>query len=251
MPSRWWVPLAGIRPEFVKLEFVHAAVSAWFDLSPVEHGARDKPYAISPPAGDGRTVGLEVAVLTEAMESRLLEQAQPGRQIRLGNQFGSVGRLRRVSSQSWRALAGCVNERSWELQFVTPTTFRRRDESSPLPTPASVLRGLSLSWSLWSDVEPRALAREDADRVWVSELDVRSQDMTVSGLSVSAVLGRVRYSCRDARIAEQVGPLFHLAPYAGVGALRGKGLGVTRLVTRRPGGRGGAEETTRAHGATR
>lgn len=231
MPSRWWVPVTGVRPDLVKLDFVHAAVSAWFDLSPGEHTAREKPYAVSPPASEGQIVGLEVGVLTSEMEKRLLDHAVAGERIRLGNQFGTVGRPRRIAEQSWQKLAGCIHDRTWELAFATPTTFRRRDRSSPLPAPVTVLRGLSVSWSTWSDVGPRALARADADQVWVSELDLRSHEVSVSGLTVQAALGRVRYRCDDPRVAAQVGPLFRLAPYSGVGALRSKGFGVTRLTT--------------------
>ncbi|MFT4216352.1 MAG: CRISPR system precrRNA processing endoribonuclease RAMP protein Cas6 [Micropruina sp.] len=46
---------------------------------------------------------------------------------------------------------------------------------------------------------------------------------------MSAFTGRVLYRCDVPSTRELVDALFRLAPYAGVGSAKAKGLGVTRL----------------------
>ena len=66
MPSRWWVPIPGLDPHFVRLEHLHAAVTRWFDSSAGEHHANGKPYAVSPlRPGDAGGVGVEIGILTD------------------------------------------------------------------------------------------------------------------------------------------------------------------------------------------
>lgn len=238
MPSRWWLPVDGVRPERVRLEHLHAAVSRWFDETAAEHSAATKPYAISPLAGDpGGGLGFELSTLTTAAEERLREAAAPPATIRLGPDRAALGPLGRIAHESWASLAEPSGARAWELEFVTPATFRRGNRSSPLPVAASVLRGLLDSWNACSGLPPRELGRRESDGVWVSDIDGRSEAMALSGLRVSGFVGRVRFRCDDPAVRDLVDPLFRLAPYSGVGSARAKGLGVTRLRADAPAGR--------------
>ena len=56
MPCRWFVPVLGVDPQRVRLEHVHAAFTRWFDRTPAEHSAGDKPYTVSPLTRDDRGV---------------------------------------------------------------------------------------------------------------------------------------------------------------------------------------------------
>ena len=231
MPSRWWIPLQGARPDRVRLEHLHAAVSRWFDRSPEQHAAGTKPYAISPLARDADSpgVGFELATLTAAAEECLLERVVPPATIRLGPDQVLLGEPRKTDTEQWSSLANPSSAGSWDLEFVTPVTFRRGNRSSPLPMAGSVLRGLLDSWNAWSGMPIRNLTRQDSDEIWVSDIDGRSEPMTVSGVRLSAFVGRVCFRCDNQAIADLVDPLFRLAPYAGVGSAKAKGLGVTRL----------------------
>ena len=231
MPSRWWIPLQGARPDRVRLEHLHAAVSRWFDRTPEQHAAGTKPYALSPLARDAESsgVGFELSTLTADVEEQLLERVAPPATIRLGPGQVLLGQLRRTDSEAWPSLAIPSGARSWDLEFVTPVTFRRGNRSSPLPVAGSVLRGLLDSWNAWSGLPIRNLTRQDSDEIWVSDIQGRSEPITVSGIRLSAFVGRVCFRCDDQAIADLVDPLFRLAPYAGVGSAKAKGLGVTRL----------------------
>ncbi len=242
MPERWWVPLAGIRPEPVKPEHLHAAVSRWFDRSDAEHDAVTKPYAISPlgQAGDatGR-IGFEVSTLTPAARDRLADHGA-GTEIRLGGQVGRLGRTELLAQEAWIELAEPSGERRWELGFLTPATFRRGDRSSPLPVPSSALRGLQDSWAAHSGLPPRTLTAQQSDQIWVSDLAGRSEELRISGVTLSGFVGRVTFRCPEQSLADVVDGLFRLAPYTGVGSFKAKGLGVTRLLSRpRPAARRG------------
>lgn len=221
----------GARPDRVRLEHLHAAMSRWFDLTPEQHGAGTKPYAISPLASDGESagVGFELATLTTAAERSLRRHAAPPASVRLGSDQILLGELRNTASESWSSLAEPSDASSWDLEFVTPVTFRRGNRTSPFPQPASVLRGLLDSWNAWSGLPVRDLTRQQTDEIWVSDIDGHSEPVTVSGNPMSAFVGRICFRCDDVVTAELVDPLFRLAPYAGVGSARAKGLGVTRL----------------------
>lgn len=230
MPTRWWIPLEGARPEQVKLEHVHAAVSRWFDRTAEHHAAGVKPYAISPLArGEDGGVGFEVSTLTAAAERLLDIATAPPATVRLGSDQAVVGRPYRVVNESWESLATPGGHDTWELEFITPVTFRRGNRASPLPVAGAVLRGLVTSWNALSGLPERNLTRQHSDDVWVSDIQGASQRMTLSGLRLSGFAGRVVYRCDVPDTRDLVDALFRLAPYAGVGSAKAKGLGVTRL----------------------
>lgn len=239
MPSRWWVPIQGIDPTRVALEQVHGAVSAWFDHSDAEHRTDTKPYSVSPLSADPADrehhpgpqppLGIEIGVLTLEAHRRLMAATTQGMPIRLGSQFGSVGRPHLIQWDDWVTLAEPTGASQWELEFVTPTTFRTRDRSSPLPTPSTVLRRPAEVWSLWSGMPPRRLPRECAEAVWVSDIDGRSHALTLGRLRVSGFVGWLTLRCDEPEIAALIDPLLRLAAYSGVGSGTTKGLGVTRV----------------------
>lgn len=242
MPSRWFVPVVGIDPSRVRLEHVHAAFSGWFDTSAQVHAASDKPYAVSPLSGDDRGVGVEIATLTVRAEAALARRVESRAPVRLGSQVRPVGRPRLMHAATWEelALSGVPGAATrWVLEFVTPTTFRSGDRSSPLPQVQTVLAGLARAWDACSGT-PRPELRSDlAAALWVSDMDLRSQVLRLrvrrrhgagaQDVHVSGATGSLTLRCEDPCAVEAVAPLLGLAPYAGVGAMRGKGLGVVRV----------------------
>ncbi len=238
MPGRFFVPVPGLDPRRARVEFVHAAFSRWFDHSHAEHTANDKPYAVSPAGCDSRgKVGVEIATLTDGAAARLAEAVSPGTTVRIGNQIRTVGRPQLMAEATWASLATKVNDSRWDLDFVTPATFRTGDRSTPLPQPRTILAGLERAWQTWSDAPLPALS-DLATAVWVCDLELRSSvlpmvvrraDGSRRELTVSGSLGRLTLRCDDPRAAAIAGPLLHLAAYAGVGSMTLKGLGVTRV----------------------
>lgn len=238
MPSRWFVPISGIDPSRVRLDFVHAAFSGWFDRTPEEHAANDKPHTVSPLTDYRGRIGVEIATLTDDTDARLWETVERAPQVRLGNQWRTVGKPVRLQHATWRDLATAGTERQWELEFVTPTTFRSGDRSSPLPTVPTIMSGLARSWNRWSGLDPRPTAPAGFSSVWVSDLDLTSTmlQLQIGGgrgasqtVNLSCCLGKLTLRCDDPEAAAHFAPLIRLAAYAGVGSMRGKGLGVTRV----------------------
>lgn len=238
MPSRWFVPIPGIDPQRVKLEFVHAAFSRWFDQTPQDHAANDKPYVVSPLTDHHGKTGVEIATLTDDAERRLWQGIGRGDPIRLGNQLRRVGQPTRLYADSWEALEEDRGEHRWSLDFLTPTTFRTGNRSTPLPAVAPIMTALSRSWEQWSGRATRGYdPRVDTD-LWVSDLDLRSTVLRLSirgrngqaqPITFSCCLGRLVLRCDHPSTAVRLAPLVRLAAYAGVGSMRGKGLGVTRV----------------------
>ena len=242
MPSRYFVPIHRVDPARVRLEHVHAAVSNWFDTSPAEHAANEKPYTVSPMTQRGAETGVEVTVLTVHALTLLQRACRPSQQVRLGNQSRPLGRPQLLHSTDWADLVKANRKSRWTLEFLTPTTFRNGNRSSPLPCLTTILTGLACSWNTWSKLPP-LLTAPRWDTVWVSDLDLRSTLLTITRLKVdqstgtssriptqlSGVLGTMTVRCDDTPTAAMIDPLFALAPYAGVGSMRSTGLGQTRL----------------------
>lgn len=243
MPTRWFVPVVQVDPRRVRVEYIHAAFSRWFDRDLAEHTANTKPYAVSPLTAQHGPIGVEIATLTDHTEGQLRAASGPGRQVRLGNQTRDVGVPRRLFGARWEELDRPPYESRWTLHLLTPATFRSGDRASPLPTVATILSGLARSWNLWSGLPPRDLGPQQFGAVWVSDLDLRSEvvPLTIRAQSgdshrvhVSGSLGSITLRCDDDEIRRTVAPLLRLAPYTGIGSMRAKGFGVVRLRTGTP-----------------
>ncbi|NCD18595.1 MAG: CRISPR system precrRNA processing endoribonuclease RAMP protein Cas6 [Actinobacteria bacterium] len=234
MPSRWVVPLDRVDVSRVELVHLHAAISGWLDGAAVAHDADLKPYSISPVRRLGRGCAVEVGLLDAESEWYFRVHAVPGTELRFGRQFTTVTAPPvLLLDRGWEELANFTTDRAWTVHFETPASFRQGERTSPWPAPESLLRGLGQRWARWSGLGARDLSPQVTRAIWVSDLDGAS-DVVVLGrgdrrVHYSGFVGRVRYQCDDADAAAEVGPLFALADFAGVGAATTKGLGVTRL----------------------
>lgn len=243
MPSRWFVPIGGIDPQRVRLEFVHGAFSGWFDRTTAEHTAGDKPYAVSPLTAHRGQVGVQIALLSDVAHQRFTEVTGTPTTVRLGNQIREVGRPTPVRQATWTELAREITDRQWTLDLATPTTFRSGDRSSPLPAVETIVSGLARSWQLWCD-QPDLVPLPTPTQVrslWISDLDLATEcvDVTVKGRPVRfrGALGTITLRADDDATARWAGPLLNYAAYAGLGSMRAKGLGVVELRRARHGTR--------------
>ena len=241
MPSRWWVPIPGLDPHFVRLEHLHAAVTRWFDSSAGEHHANGKPYAVSPlRPGDAGGVGVEIGILTDHAHHCFSKATAPGSSIRLGSQTRPLGRPQLMHNDTWAELGAVSNVREWELEFVTPTTFRAGDRASPLPHLPTILTGLAQSWQLWADDDtPGPDAGSVARAAWVSDLDLRSEVLRlpipsrdggqVRMVTVSGCVGSLTIRISDPNLLTAAASLVRLAAYTGIGSMTRRGLGQVRV----------------------
>lgn len=230
MPARWLVRLAGPQPRDVNLAHLHAAISTWLDVTDEEHESQVKPYSVSAPRTEGGCLALEIGTLTENAELALVTQAYAGRAIRFGRHAATVvAPAEPIAGATWDQLAQQTGRNAWVLRFETPTSFRQGRRTSPWPAPPAVLRGLAQKWERWSDAPLAVLSSRDAEQVWVTDVGGESHVLRIGQGLFSGFVGGIRYQCDDARVAAVVGPLFALAPFAGVGSATTKGLGTVRL----------------------
>lgn len=227
MPSRWQLTLTGPVGAPVPLEAPHAVVSRWLD---VDHKARVKPYALSPPRPAGTGTVLEVRLLDDALGARLRQQAPAGTPVRLGRQVYAVaGDPAAVEAVGWPELAGQRGIGAWRVEFHSPVSFRHGDRSSPLPAPDSVVRSLAERWRALHPATAPGLPAAGLQSLWVSDLAGSSQPVRLAGRIVSGFVGRVRYVCDDPEEAVAADALLRFASYAGVGSHTAFGFGVTRV----------------------
>ena len=227
--TRWAVPIHGVEPAHVTLEQLHAVASSWVDDS---HWSESKPWAIRPlRTADGLAV-LEVSTLNDAAAQRLQDSASPGRPVRFGNQHGViVSRPCPITGTTVEQIRAHAPTDAWCVRFSTPTTFGNRNRFSPWPDPSTIVRSLQRRWNAICDRPDYAIRLEAAQcrAIWVTDLDGRNAILTLSGLTVSGYLGRVRYSCDDKTVAPGFGALLQFAEFAGLGRYTVRGLGVIAL----------------------
>lgn len=237
MPSRWFVEIPGLDPSRVRLEFVHGAVSAWFDSDAEEHAANEKPYVVSPPTTYGDHVGVQISTVTADAEARLADAVRARREVRLGNQIRRIGALQLLQTHTWAQLAESPAETTWRLKFLTPTTWRSGNRASPFPELSTILTELRQAWILFGP-EPHPCHDAAWAGVWVSDLDLHSELLRVRlngrdgvrrELTVPGVVGQVTLRCDDEATAASVAPMMRLAPYTGLGSFRRRGLGVVSV----------------------
>lgn len=234
MPATYWLPLPNAKPP-VRAEHLHAAFSRWFDTAafdgsqPDTHTAGTKPYSISPLARGADGYGVEINVLTPEAEERLLLCGVSGLPIRLGSTYTRVGLPHPLSVTSWAELATRPSLQPWELEFLTPTTFRNGNRSSAFPQPSAMLQAPRQCWNAFSGLPAIELSIGEASLVWVSDFDIESVRLSLNQLTVKGVVGRITLRCDHPSVTAKVAPLLSLAPFCGIGSFRGKGLGVVQL----------------------
>lgn len=240
MPSRWDVMLPGVNAANVKLEYLHAVVSRWFDDGDDAHRASAKPYTVCPARAVPGGVTIELGLLDDSLPDRLGTVAAAGTRVRLGSTWSTITRPpRQLDALPWTDLTASTDTASsdtpsadtaWCLRFLTPTTFRRGNAFSPAPSLSAILGSLRSCWQRFAPATVPPLVLDLArEPVWVTDIEVTSHVVPVNGLTVSGFTGRLRFACDGtAEQAAAIDRLVRLAPYAGVGAYTTRGFGVTR-----------------------
>ncbi|MGL4305108.1 MAG: CRISPR system precrRNA processing endoribonuclease RAMP protein Cas6 [Mycobacteriaceae bacterium] len=232
MLTRWLVPVGGVDPDLVKLDYVHAVACAWLDS---DHWGSHKPWSVSPlRVVDGVAV-LEVCTLNNQAEQLLLSRVAANSAVRFGSQSATIlGEPQVMQQLQWGQFLSAPVAKVWSVDFLTPTTFRYKQRSSPWPDPRTVARSLS---EKWNELSPKPIPQIKIDReaaaqhLWVRDIDGCSQVLPLAKMMVSGFVGRVSYACDDPAVAAQFGALLAFAEFAGIGSSTTKGLGVTRINT--------------------
>lgn len=249
MPSRWWVPVAVTEPESVTVNELHAVVTRWFDDTHADHRRQGKPFSISPlvPA-EQMGWGFEIGVLTDEACERLQAGARSPGLRRFGQQSAKTGNPVLLHEHSWPMLRAAEPRRRWCLRFATPVSFRtgpRGRFSTPMPDVDKVLHSLGSSWEFAEGTDQPFLALSDRHNIWISRLEATTAYVDLRATQLAGIIGEIDLECGDSAIAQPLAALLALAPYAGVGAGRYKGMGVTRLQAVPSVGRSGLDQQRR------
>lgn len=233
MPSRWWVGVDTYRPDTVTPAQLHAAVTHWFDLTDDEHAQQDKPFSISPlvPA-HGHGWGFEVGVLTREAQRQLESGAREIGFERIGHRSARTHQPMLLHQHTWRELLDAPARRRLALEFLTPVSFRNGRHSSPLPDVPKLVRSLVGSWGYAEDDDLPGLELSHAEVGFIrvdAMKDANSTTVDLGTHTLQGMTGRIELECDDQRLAQRFSALFSLAPYAGIGAGRYRGMGVTRV----------------------
>jgi CRISPR-associated endoribonuclease Cas6 len=186
---------------------------------------------------------MEVRLLDDTLEERLIRAACPGRAVRFGSgEYRVAAPARETGRASWAELRRWSGERAWQVRFASPVCLRRGNRTSPWPAPESVARGLAERWRLLDPgTAPPPPPARGAPSVWVSDIEGRSEAHILSRRVrsggrprlveevISGFAGRIRYVCDHGTEAEAAnfGALLAFAAYAGTGSHTTYGFGVT------------------------
>lgn len=224
MPKRWVIGLTGEALGRHRAEDCHAVVSRWLDA---HHHAQHKDWSLSPMRATATGAALDITTLTTDCASRLHAHVTPGRALRLDQALCHITTDPvPVEEASWEDLAAACHDRGWTLRFHTPAAFRHGQRTTPLPKPESVLHSLADQWTHWTGAQ---VDRTCFAEVWVSDLNLSNRVLRLRGQTYSGAIGTITYRADSRHARSQVGPLFRLAPFTGVGSKTTWGLGRTSL----------------------
>ncbi|MGH3842093.1 MAG: CRISPR system precrRNA processing endoribonuclease RAMP protein Cas6 [Pseudonocardiaceae bacterium] len=210
MPSLWRCPW----PESDR-GAVHRTLSRWLDS---DHHAQRKPWSWAP-----QTSGLLIGLLDDRLAERLLHGADAA-----GTPIDQVAAI------TWAELGSGRPRNDWQLEFLSPVTFRRGNRFLPWPSPSAVFGSLRATWRNFG-----------APQVGDLELDLRLDPLVVTAFCgtsctervtvhnqasvlVGGFVGTVRYALDGAADPHIIGTLARLAPFSGVGAYTTRGFGGVR-----------------------
>lgn len=207
MPSIW-------RCEWIDADrtAVHRALSRWLDS---DHHAQRKPWSWT-----AQTSGLVIGLLDDQLADRLRSGAD-----------AAGTSVQQVAKADWAELRSDRPRDSWQLEFVSPVTFRRGNRFLPWPSPSAVFGSLRAVWRTFG-----------APEVGDLELDLRLDPLIVTALHgtshtervavhrqdsvlVGGFRGTIRYALDGAADAQVIDTLVRLAPFSGVGAYTTRGFG--------------------------
>lgn len=192
-------------------------LSRWLDS---DHQAQRKPWSWAPDA-QGLLIGL--------LDDRLAERLRGGADtVELP--------VAQLAAASWAELRSGQARDCWQLEFISPVTFRRGNRFLPWPSPSAVFGSLRATWRHFGAPEVGDLdldLRLDPLVVTAFHGVSRTERVTVhkqDSVLVGGFLGTMRYAIEGAADPQVVDTLVRLAPFSGVGAYTTRGFGGVRIL---------------------
>jgi len=228
---------------------IHAQVLEWFNLGNREvaaslHAAQTPPLSLSGLLGHRRRRGtqpgdkflIRISLLNGSLLEPLLTgiQAAEHQPVVLGkfpfkirNYFAFPGTHRLAGATDYESLAQSPPLSDIQLDFLSPTSFKQKQNIQPFPLPDLVFGSLQRRWNAFAPENLQFPAFE-----WqglVSAYDLKTQALRLEGGAEIGAQGWVRYRFRDSEQAKVAAILAYFAFFAGVGRKTTMGMGQTQL----------------------
>ena len=211
----------------------------WLDTGIGAHRAASKAWSVGWPQRTAAGVTIDVRTYGAGSGYQLGSTACAGHPVRFGTHRGRIAKDARVVAQrDWAAFTNAPAATAWTIEFLSPTTFRRANAFHPLPTPATILRGLEASWRRYAPIRLEQSPRAASDEVLVTDIageSVTMRELQRTGphrrateLTISGFVGSMRLVC-PGPAATPVGQLLAWAEFTGIGAWTTRGLGTVRV----------------------
>lgn len=207
------------------------------EIDPELHAAQHNPFSL----GLGGALGqwwVRIAFLEEGLYARLSPHlfGLAGQTVRLKEAF----RVRSVLQEEhpWAGVSTYPKffqgqaTASLGLQFASPTFFRRKGHSYPLPEPKLVFDSLTQRWNAFAPVKVPQEVQEAWERLLVGQFQGRTHHIAPNQDERGVgFVGRVVYYLPKASPTEAqwMQALGRFAFYAGVGAKTSLGFGRVRM----------------------
>ncbi|MGH3942384.1 MAG: CRISPR system precrRNA processing endoribonuclease RAMP protein Cas6 [Pseudonocardiaceae bacterium] len=219
MPSLWrccWT--ASAEPD---RQTVHRTLSRWLDT---DHHAQRKPWSWAS-AVESSDRELLIGLLDDQLAERLR-----------GGADATNMPVTQVAAAGWAELLGGQARDCWQLDFVSPVTFRRGNRFLPWPSPSAVFGSLRATWRHFGSPEVGDLdldLRLDPLVVTAFHGASRTERVVVhkqDSVLVGGFIGTMRYAIEGAADPQTVDALVRLAPFSGVGSYTTRGFGGVRAL---------------------
>ncbi|GIW36156.1 MAG: CRISPR-associated endoribonuclease Cas6 [Meiothermus sp.] len=206
------------------------------EIDPELHAAQSNPFSLGLGGAEGQW-WVRIGLLDEGLYARLSPRL-----------FGLVGQSVKLKA-SFRVKAVLQEEHPWAgvstysrlfqgqasaslgLHFASPTFFRRKGNSYPLPEPRLVFESLTQRWNAFAPVKVPPELAETWERATITHLQGHTQAIRPNSDERGVgFVGRVVYHLPAAKPTEAqwMQALGRFAFYAGVGAKTSLGFGRVR-----------------------
>ncbi len=205
-------------------------------IDPNLHSAQPNPFSLSLGGHEGAW-WVRVGILQEGLYARLSPHlfGLMGQTVRLKEPFRVMAVLQEehpwASMSSYPRLFQGQASASLGLQFASPTFFRRKGQSYPLPEPKLVFDSLALRWNAFAPVRVPEELQESWERMTIARFQGHTQAIRPNPDERGVgFVGRVVYYLPAASPVETqwMQALGRFAFYAGVGAKTSLGFGRVR-----------------------
>lgn len=215
---------------------IHALCLRWLtfadaDLATRLHQAHPLPLTLAMRSISAKQLFLRIGILQKELLAPLLWGLSQdlGSETTLTEVPCRIGKgVEILHTSSYETLVQLPPQRSVDLQFLTPTSFKQGQTIQPFPLPDLVFGGLLRRWNAFAPVDLQL-----PDQEWqgvTAAYDLKTYALRMKGGAEIGAQGWARYEFKSQEQAQIATTLAHFASFAGVGRKTGMGMGQTRLM---------------------